>query len=168
MSQHSAISTQHFRIIWWKVTREQSHSASGKGCCTILLGSRIRSAWFNCWCQFFRCLAVILFLSLSLEPWCWDWVFFYYHCYYVEKEGWLFCAQCHAVGVLFLLFHDVALLLCDEGHGSPFEAVTGDGCHSEGPGRGLMSAFYILGREPQVFLHVVFHGLPLTHTNSLT
>lgn len=74
----------------------------------------------------------------------------------------------YAVGVLFLLFHDVALLLRDEGHGSPFEAVAGDGCHSEGPGQGLMSAFYILGGEPQACSHVVFHGLSLSHTNSLT
>lgn len=73
-----------------------------------------------------------------------------------------------ATGVLFLLFHDVALLLCDEGHGSSFEAVTGDGCHSQGPGHGLMSAFYILCREPQAHSHVIFHELPLSHTNSLS
>ena len=35
--------------------------ASGKGCSGVPLGGCIRSAWFNCWCQFFRCLAVILF-----------------------------------------------------------------------------------------------------------
>lgn len=74
-------------------------------------------------------------------------------------------AQCrYAVGVLFLLFHDVALLLRDVGAGSPFEAVAGDWCHSEGPGQGLMSAFYILGGEPQAYLHVIFNGHPLSRS----
>lgn len=113
-----------------------------------------------------------MWFCFYLSAWSLDWdffFFFYYHCYYLEREGWLFCAQCrYAVGVLFLPHHDVALLLRDEGHGSPSEAVAGDGCHSEGPGQGLMSAFYILGAEPQAHLHVVFHGLPLSHTNSLT
>lgn len=73
------------------------------------------------------------------------------------------CSVRYAVGVLFLLFHNVALLLCDKGHRSFFEAIAGDARHSEGPGQGLMSAFYILGAEPQAYLHMVFHGLPLTH-----
>lgn len=80
--------------------------ASGKDCCTTPPGSRIRSAWFNCWCQFFRCLDVILFLSLSLEPWCWDCFFIIIVIIWRGRDG---CV------VLFLLFHDVALLLCDEG-----------------------------------------------------
>lgn len=95
---------------------------------------------------------------------------FYYHCLYFERDGWLFCAQCRfAAGVLFLLSHDMALLLCDKGHVSPFKAIAGDGCHSKGPGPGLMSDFYILGREPQAYcVHMVFHGLPLSHSHSLT
>lgn len=48
----------------------------GKAFCTIPMGSCIRSTWFNCLCQFSRCLDAILFLSLSLEPWCRDWDFF--------------------------------------------------------------------------------------------
>lgn len=88
------------------------------------------------------------FLSLSLEPWCWYQDFFFsHHCYYFHRERGLFSTQrSEAVGVLFLLFHDVALLLCDEGHGSPSEAVAGDGCHSEGPGTRLNVNFLYSGR----------------------
>lgn len=88
------------------------------------------------------------FFSLSLEPWCrYQDLFFYHHCYYFHRERGLFSTQrSEAVGVLFLLFHDVALLLCDEGHGSPSEAVAGDGCHSEGPGTRLNVNFLYSGR----------------------
>lgn len=92
--------------------------------------------------------------------------FFYHHCYYFHRERGLFSTQrSKAVGALFLPFRDVALLLCDEGHGSPSEAVAGDGCHSEGPG--LMSTFYTQGGEPQADCHVVLHALPLSHRNPL-
>lgn len=128
----------------------ESHTrASGKGCCTTPMGSHIRSAWFNCWCQVFRYLDVILFFlsqpgAVVPVP---GSFFFYHHCYYFHRERGLFSTQhSEAVGVLFLLFHDVALLLCDEGHGSPSEAFAGDGCHSEGPGTRLNVNFLYSGR----------------------
>lgn len=59
---------------------------------------------------------------------------------------------------------DVALLLCEKRHASPSEAVAGDGCHSEGPGRGLMSAFNRLGGGLKAYLHMEV----LSDTHSLT
>lgn len=89
--------------------------------------------------------------------------FFFIITYYFESEGWWLCALrrkcfifcCFMMWPSCYVTRDMGVLL---------RLSRGYGRHSEAPGHGLMSAFYILGAEPQACSHVVFHGLPLSRT----
>lgn len=136
LDQHSAFESSAEKSHESKVTL----GASGKSCCTISLGSHFRNAWFNCWCQFFRCLTAIFVISqpeaLVLG------LFIIIVIVFGEKEGGLFCTHGYeAVGALFLLFHDVAILLCDKRHGGLFRRSQGDRWPQWGTGTRLNVSF---------------------------
>lgn len=84
-------------------------------------GCHIRRVWFNCWCQFFRCLAKMLLLYCSLQQLCSDWA---YLCFYVQKE-WEATSRSVALRCLQVLFAVswCGPYLCDKGHASHFKAI---------------------------------------------
>lgn len=149
----------------------ESTRASGKGCCTTPMGSHIRSAWFNCWCQVFRYLDVILFFLSqpgAVVPVPGSFFFFIIIVIiFTGSEGCLAHNAAKPSVCYFCCFMMWPSCYVTRDMGVLLRPSQGTGVTVRDQGRGLMSTFYIQGGEPQACCHVVLHALPLSHRNSL-
>lgn len=160
-----ATSTQHFRIIWWKVTREHPAKAVAQHPWGATLGALDLIADV----RFSGTLMWFCFFSLSLEPWCrYQDLFFFIIIViiFTGSEGCLAHNAAKPSVCYFCCFMMWPSCYVTRDMGVLLRPSQGTGVTVRDQGRGLMSTFYIQGGEPQACCHVVLHALPLSHRNS--